>query len=246
MYPPMTIGEARKIAGTLSLPSKMPGTGFGLPASACKTGSKLARVAGTVCSGCYALKGTYMRGNAQKAQRTRLRGLRDPLWAEAIITLLKWAHRGPIKADLGALGVRRLKIGLPRYIYSEPGWHRWHDSGDLQSVNHLAAICYVARRTPAIRHWLPTQELTMVRQFLTNGGVIPPNLVIRVSMPMVIGAHNANHRLVERSWSHLSSVFEIAPPAGAHICPAPSQDHKCGTCRACWSKDVPHVAYLQH
>ena len=56
----MKTSEALKIVGGLSKPSKMPGWAYGLPAAECKTGSKLAQVPGSVCSGCYALKGCYV------------------------------------------------------------------------------------------------------------------------------------------------------------------------------------------
>ena len=48
--------EAKEITGGLSKPSKMPGPSYNLPAAACITGAKLAKVPGTVCYGCYALK----------------------------------------------------------------------------------------------------------------------------------------------------------------------------------------------
>jgi len=52
---PMTKKEAERIAGSLSTTSKMPGASYGTLASACKTGSKMAKIPGTVCNGCYAL-----------------------------------------------------------------------------------------------------------------------------------------------------------------------------------------------
>ena len=48
----MKTSEALKIVGGLSKPSKMPGWAYGLPAAECKTGSKLAKLPGTVCYGC--------------------------------------------------------------------------------------------------------------------------------------------------------------------------------------------------
>ena len=51
--------QAREITGGLSKPSKMPGPAHNLPAQACKTGAKLVNVPGSVCAGCYALKGRY-------------------------------------------------------------------------------------------------------------------------------------------------------------------------------------------
>ncbi len=59
--------EANRITGGLSKPSKMPGPAYNLPAIRCKTGSKLRKIKGSVCYGCYALKGRYCFPNVQKA-----------------------------------------------------------------------------------------------------------------------------------------------------------------------------------
>jgi len=67
--------EAIKITGGLSKPSKMPGPAFNLPAQACITGSKLVKIPGSVCSGCYALKGRYRFPNVKEALTRRLEGL---------------------------------------------------------------------------------------------------------------------------------------------------------------------------
>ena len=65
--------EAIKITGGLSTPSKMPGPAHNLPAAACKTGAKLAQIPGSVCSGCYALKGRYRFNNVQKTEERKNR-----------------------------------------------------------------------------------------------------------------------------------------------------------------------------
>jgi len=68
----MKVKDLDSITGTLSKPSKMPGWSYGIPAKECKTGSKLAKIPGTVCHGCYALKGCYLFPNVQAAQYKRL------------------------------------------------------------------------------------------------------------------------------------------------------------------------------
>jgi hypothetical protein len=118
------------------------------------------------------------------------------------------------------------------------GWHRWHDSGDLQSVDHLAKICEVARRTPAIRHWLPTREGSILRDYLKSGGVVTDNLCIRLSATMIDGP-------APKAWPTTSTVHKSAAPVG-HLCPAPTQGNNCGACRACWSRDIPNVSYHKH
>ena len=121
--------EARIITGGLSAPSKMPGPSMNLPAVACITGSKLVKVAGSTCSGCYALKGRYRFQNVKDAMQRRLDRLHDPRWVEAMITLI---DQQPV--------------------------FRWHDSGDIQSHGHMNKILEVVRQTPDTNHWLPTQE----------------------------------------------------------------------------------------
>ncbi len=121
--------EARKITGGLSAPSKMPGPAYNLPAVACITGAKLVKIPGSVCHGCYALKGRYRFSNVRMALARRLESLKHPRWVDAMVTLIK----------------------------GEP-WFRWHDSGDLQSAWHLKQIFEVCKRTPDTQHWLPTRE----------------------------------------------------------------------------------------
>ena len=107
---------------------------------------------------------------------------------------------------------------------------RWHDSGDIQSVKHLINIFEVCKNTPATKHWLPTQE----RKYLPLGSY-PKNLVIRLS-------NAKNNSKPGNAWTHWSTVVD----KGFHSCPAQSQGNVCGTCRACWSRDVKHVTYPKH
>ena len=53
----MKIKEIEKKIGTLSNPSKMPSYAWGISAKHCNVGSKLAKIKGTICNKCYALKG---------------------------------------------------------------------------------------------------------------------------------------------------------------------------------------------
>ena len=122
--------EARKITGGLSKPSKMPGPAYNLPAQACITGAKLVQIPGSVCEGCYALKGRYNFRNVRLALARRRESLQHPQWVQAMTVLIK----------------------------GEP-WFRWHDSGDLQSSWHLKQIFEVCNRTPETSHWLPTREV---------------------------------------------------------------------------------------
>ena len=126
--------EARKITGGLSAPNKMPGPSINLPAWNCITGLKLQAVKGSVCAGCYAMKGRYRFPNVRKAMDRRLTALQDPRWVDAMVTLVK---------------------GQP--------WFRWHDPGDIQSPEHLKNIFEVCNRTPETRHWMPTREVKFLK-----------------------------------------------------------------------------------
>jgi hypothetical protein len=219
-----TAKHAEAICGTLGYPSKMPGTSYGIPAAACKTGSKLRGVLNSTCSFCYACKANYHYPTVQKAQQARLDGINHPQWVEAIVFLLRRAH------GLTGKGIaRKLKHAL---------WHRWHDSGDIQSYTHLAKIIEICLLTPEIQHWLPTREHAMVAAWVKLGNKLPSNLTIRISATMIDGAATAH-------WPNTSTVHAKSPAHG-QACPAPTQGNECGNCRACWSHDVANVSYHVH
>ena len=182
--------------------SKMPGLSYSLPAPACQTGSKLRKIKGTPCFNCYAMKGNYIRYPAiKKAQYYRLKSLVRDSWVTAMVSQIK-----------------RQKF------------FRWHDAGDVQSVEHMTKIMEVCRLTPGTQHWLPTQE----RPYLPAVETVPDNLVIRLSGSKVNGP-------APTAWSHTSTVVT----KGA-TCPAPKKGGKCRTCRMCWTKSVKNVSYGKH
>jgi len=201
----MLIKEAKKITGGLSKPGKMPEGSYNLPASACKTGAKLRQIPGTPCHGCYAFKFRYNFSNVKDALTRRLESLTHPQWIPAMVVLIKGKK-----------------------------FFRWHDSGDLQSVQHLINIMEVCKLTSVTMHWLPTQE----RKFLPlSQDSIPKNLLIRLS-------NAKNDTKPGRAWDHWSTV--VTTPRPGHVCPAPEQGNECGSCRACWSKNVKEVQYRIH
>ena len=195
--------EARQITGGLSAPSKMPGPSYNLPATQCITGAKLAKIPGSVCHGCYALKGRYRFNNVKAAMARRLEALGHPDWIAAMTVLIK---------------------GEPVF--------RWHDSGDLQSPEHLKAIFEVCKNTPETRHWMPTREARFLR--LMDPEVIPKNLIIRFSSHMV-------DQQPVGWWPWTSTVS-----TGGKTCPAKDQGNECKSCRACWDRSVSNVTYPKH
>ena len=194
--------EASKITGGLSAPGKMPEGAYSIPASACQTGQILALVEDTPCNKCYALTGRYRFPNVKAALARRLKSLTHPRWVEAMTTLIKKKKH-----------------------------FRWHDSGDIQSVQHLKNIYEVCVRTPATMHWLPTQE----RKYLPlPGSTYPKNLLIRLS-------NSKNNSKPGNAWTHWSTVVDSGGD-----CPASKQGNVCGSCRRCWDRSVKHVTYPKH
>jgi hypothetical protein len=204
---PMTREIAEAIIGKLSKPSKMPWYSWSIPASMCKTGSQLHQHTGTVCSKCYARKGRYTFPNTQNALKRRALAVSHPEFVPAFVYLLN---------DLASR-----RRGPKRF--------RWFDSGDLQSLAMLRTINRIANLTPTIAHWVPTKEYGLLRQFLHEGGVFAPNLVVRVSHPLT------GQRFKVQPMGLPYSTVGVTD-TDLHHCPAPEQGGKCGSCSACWTR----------
>lgn len=162
----------------------------------------------SICSKCYAQKNMYTFPIVKAALERRFQSLSDPKWVEAMVTAIK---------------------------HTKDDYFRWHDSGDLQSIDHLTKICEIANQLPNVQFWLPTKEIGMVKDFMKAGGKIPNNLCIRVSgyfmdkVMTVAGFPTAN------STTDKSKVN----------CHAQQTDNKCGTCRKCWDK-TQNIMHLVH
>ena len=200
----MNTKEAWTLVGGLSKPSKMPGWSIGIPAKECKTGAKLRLVKNSVCEGCYALKGCYVFKVVQEAQYKRLEAISHPDWVQAMATLIN---------------------------SKKPDVFRWHDSGDVQDLQHLEKIFEVCKLTPSKRHWMPTRE-AWIKDHMH---LAPANLVVRFSSPMVDqGPVNF--------WPWTSTVTSGQDAS----CPAPKQNNSCGSCRQCWDRSIANVSYGKH
>jgi len=199
----MNTKEAWTLVGGLSKPSKMPGWSIGIPAKECKTGAKLRLIPNSVCEGCYALKGCYVFKVVQEAQYKRLEAIQHPDWVQAMATLIN---------------------------SKKPDVFRWHDSGDVQDVQHLEKIFEVCRLTPGKRHWMPTRE-AWIKDHMKDA---PANLVVRFSSPMI-------DQGPVKSWANTSTVS-----TKSRSCPAPDNNNECGSCRACWDPLVKNIEYGKH
>lgn len=210
----MTPKLAKEITGGLSKPSKMPGFAYSIPAQACGIGSRLRNVQGSICSKCYALKGRYVFGNVKNALARRLASLVHSEWVQAM-----------------AFQINQAAVNV----------FRWHDSGDVQNLEHLERIVEVCRLTPDVRHWLPTREYAIVTAYKEKHGAFPDNLNVRLSAYMVDGP------LPEGAAARLGVTMSgVTSDPSKVSCPAYKQGGVCGSCRACWDKNQAVVFYPKH
>jgi len=214
----MSKKQAYDIIGGLTSTSKMPCKSYSLPTIACNTGSKMAKIKGSICSSCYADKGFYKmyRNTIEPLQVARLFSIDDDNWVDAFV----------------------VAIGNDKYF-------RWHDSGDLMSVEHLEKIVQVCERTPNTKHWLPTREYGIVGAF-TCSHKIPKNLIIRLSAMfpdkrVIIPVSLQGEKQIATSNVHTHTATMIHGEA----CKAPSQKGECRDCRKCWTTKN-EISYLMH
>lgn len=208
----MLVKEAKAITGGLSSPGKMPGKAYNLPAFACQSGSRLSLEKGTVCQKCYASKGRYRFQSVKDSLKKRLGSIYDERWEDAMVCLIKRTYK----------------------------FFRWHDSGDIQSMEHLEKICRIAERLPDHNFWLPTMEITYICQLVEQRN-IPANLTIRISSPFI----GKVHKLPEKLQQCQAVKQSVVGSEEGWQCPADNQGHKCRNCRACWSRKVDLVSYQE-
>ena len=218
----LSFNEALKIVGgSLSSPSKMPGFGTSTPAGKCQVGSELAKIIGSGCNICYAKKGRYIFPNVQKALQSRFDALGHPQWVNAMATLINWHGRN-------------------NHLH-----FRWHDSGDIQSAEHMENIANVATLTPTVSHWIPTREAGYVRKYLKNN-TIPSNLAVVMSDTFKDTTFLRGWDIPTSGISTLKHYSDILAKykdhPNIHVCPAKTQGGRCGECRACWDIKPPSEA----
>jgi hypothetical protein len=212
----MNIKQATDNVGGLSTPGKMPGYGWSISALRCDVGSSLVDVKGSVCEGCYALKGRYRFGNVKNALENRYYAWANnrELWVESMIYLMN---------------------------HKKMAQHfRWFDSGDLQGREMMDDIAKVAIHSRRIRFWLPSKEYALVKDWLKNNDC-PENLIIRVSAPMM--NQNIDGFTFTSGVYCRENLYMVKKST---ICPASWQENQCKDCRKCWSDRIATVNYVGH
>ena len=141
----------------LSNTSKLGCKSISLNAKSCKTGSKLAKKKGSVCFGCYALKGCYQFPVVQNAMERRMKFFYHKDFIPIMVFLLS--------------SLRKKKF-------------RWFDSGDVQNTIMALNILEICRLTPDIKHWIPSKEYKIWREALKIQK-LPNNVCLRMSSPNI-------------------------------------------------------------
>lgn len=213
----LTFGEALKLIGGLSAPSKMPWYSYSISATKCHVGGDLQKIKGSVCENCYALKGNYVFKNVKQAHERRLEALKHPQFVDAFIIVLE---------------------GFYAKARDKKTHFRWHDAGDLQDMEHLLKIVAIAKRCPQFQFWLPTKESKLVGEYLKLFKEFPTNLTVRLSHPMV----GQQYKKVP----HGLTSSSVGVKSATNHCPAYTQGGKCLDCRACWDPKVKNINYPAH
>jgi hypothetical protein len=173
--------NAQETVGKFSSPSKMPCYSWSIPAKKCRQGSKLAKIKGSVCHGCYALKGFYNMPSTANAMLRRFNA---------------WKNR---KAFVSS---------FVQALQGEKNF-RWFDSGDLQSLEMLEDINSIALECPSTDFWLPSKEVETVKLFLQKHPEgFAKNLTVRLSAFFI---DQTAHSMLTGCGSIVVSTWEKMP-----------------------------------
>ena len=190
----------------LSCTSKMPCYSFSLPALlTCPTGAKLRNLPNTPCFHCYGLKGRAAFPDVKSKKAVNYQLIQNlPLFIDTLTKEIL-ATRCPL--------------------------FRWQDCGDIISLAHLEAVNQICLNTPDVKHWLPTIETNIVKQFLGKYKQFASNLTVRLSSKRI-----DQTPAYECKYSSMVSRNEVKFNGKKyHFCDAYKWAGRCWSCTACWS-----------
>ena len=198
----------------LSKASKMPCRSWSLQAlETCPASVKPDGSLVDACKGCYATTGNYNFPNVKAPRLHNREDWKREEWVEDMVA----------------------ELDNDRYF-------RWFDSGDLYDIRLARKVLEVMKRTPWVKHWLPTRmyKFTKFVSVLDQMEALP-NVVVRKSSDSVHG-----ETIEGKTTSTIIPVDDSVQYASFTICKAYERDGKCGSCRACWSKEENVIAYPAH
>ena len=221
----------------LSVPSKMPGYSWSLPAHL-----SCPRQNGNICGDCYAGKGFYRMPAVERAQRARFEWTRDMMKSEVGMTV--WA-------DTMIEAIRKTR----------GEWFRVHDSGDMFNAKYAMCWHAVCKRLPEVRFWIPTRAWQLPGGLLTvhdplmhwlrelnklgNVSVRPSALNFGDPAPAVEGL-DAGTTATAAIAGYRAVKGKARAVKGTKMCPAHEQGNRCGECRVCWTERGTAMSYGRH
>lgn len=164
------------------------------------------------CKGCYATTGNYMFPNVKAPRAFNKEDWHRLTWVDDMVAALD----------------------SDRYF-------RWFDSGDMYALGLAEKMLEVMRRTPWVKHWLPTRMHKFPKFSLVLAEMQGlSNVMVRPSSDSISGEFLAG--------THGSTIVESADslPSGVTLCRAYENAGKCSGCRACYDKTVAVIAYPAH
>ena len=164
------------------------------------------------CKGCYATTGNYNYPNVKAPRAFNREDWQRLTWVDDMVSALD--------AD--------------RYF-------RWFDSGDMYALGLAEKMLEVMKRTPWVKHWLPTRMHKFPKFALVLAEMQAlSNVMVRPSSDSINGEYLAG--------THGSTIVESPDslPSGVTLCRAYENAGKCSGCRACYDKTVAVIAYPAH
>ena len=118
---------------------------------------------------------------------------------------------------------------------------RWFDSGDMFALGLAEKMLEVMQRTPWCSHWLPTRMHKFPKfSMVIRAMQALPNVMVRPSSDSIVGEF-----LPGLHGSVIVPDSRVNPDM-VTLCRAYEHGGRCNGCRACYSKDVPVIAYPAH
>ena len=223
-----TLKQAKTFGVVTKGNSKIHGSTFSTDPKRCNVGQVLAKIEGSTCNKCYALKLAKVYPSAAKSWADNLDLFRASV---ANDTLPEWVEA--IAFQIEKISQLKQKKGVSGAMF-----HRWFTAGDIDSLEMLRAFVAVAHALPHIKFWLPTREKAIVNSFYNSLGQLPSNMVIRLSSAMVDAAPLA---MPNTSTTHSKGTKNFG-----FACPAQTQGGNCGDCSTCWTPEVKNISYELH
>lgn len=163
------------------------------------------------CKGCYATSGNYRYPNVKAPRAENKEDWKRLEWVDDMVKALD----------------------SDRYF-------RWLDSGDLYSVALAEKVLEVMKRTPWVKHWLPTRMYKFPKFRLVFSEMMKlENVSVRFSSDSINGEFiNGLHgSVIIATPEHHKTGF---------LCKAYDNEGKCSGCRACYDKNVSLINYPAH